>query len=363
MDEVLHKSIILELTDDDKLQYVAVDRTEVKPVICMRAMEFPYRKIDSAMIIDVKNSLLDNVTQKKLLISKKKLMVERKVNLMSVLTTRNGTALEFQQTVNLQQSIKFSLDIGLKNLQKEIVEGFGTLKMEADLTRLVVKQNTLLATVDNLLLELLSLLEDPLSLLSIKLQKNLEKISDPTIIFYRLESDEHNIELGEVIVVGIAQGFLEVLQMPLNTPEIVKSFLGFEKYFHVSIVDVFLFTMDLFMLSGFCCACATNWYNKHPAFLKPRKNSSSSINRYQNRTPRINQIRETFIGPGGIPYPTRRTKRPPPHKQSRYRIRTRGLQSTFRKTASEKFVDKQNSLPMRERNLPVHMMDSDLSSD
>jgi hypothetical protein len=268
MEEALHKGITIDKTDLG-YTYLTVDKLETRPVVCIKRRDFPYKKIDRSDLGKVKTAMLDLVKQKSSTVERLRQIAVQKEKLMIDLKN-SSSKIVFQQTVNLEAKIENILTTTLKETKETIVTGFLNLKTETSLASLIVTQSSMLTLIDNLLLEVMSPLDSPLSLLSDSLAQDLEEIKKPVIKWYKQELFVKGGVPEDFIYIAISQTFLEKINMPVAAPELIQGFFQFDKTFMVSMVDVVLFCIDILMISGLCCACAQKAYGKRPEFLKKR---------------------------------------------------------------------------------------------
>ena len=250
MDEVLTKGITLDKTTTG-LKYTAADKTELKPVICMKYVEFPYRQMDRTSFDIIQTNMLNQVTQKRLWVDRIKNDIARREKQVEILT--NSSVLIIDHAVDLGNQIETTLKT-LAILSDQIVLLFSTLKGEADLHALGTGHVTLLESLVNLVLDASSVFEDPLSLVSEALLSTLNQNRLPTQTFYRSVA-ETSEDFEDNIFLAIDQSFFEKLKMPLKTPDIIEGFFRLEKFFQISIADIILFSIDCLMVSGLICSC------------------------------------------------------------------------------------------------------------
>ena len=346
MEEALHKGITIDRTDLG-FSYLTVDKMETRPVVCIKRRDFPYKKIDRSDLGKVKTAMLDLVKQKSSTVERLRHIATQKEKLMIDLKN-SSSKIVFQQTVNLEAKIENILSTSLKESKETIVNGFQNLKTETSLAFLVISQASMLTLIDNLLLEVMSPLDSPLSLLSDSLAQDLEEIRKPVIKWYKQELVVKDGVSEDIIYIAISQTFLEKINMPVAAPEIIQGFFQFDKTFIISMVDVVLFSIDLVMISGFCCACAQKAYGKRPEFLKKRtQKARTRVNKI--RTVNAYEYDEEGLG-------LRRME------VDRINSRARNIERNSRGYArAQVHCEKSYEKPIRKNSLPLYMMDSDLS--
>jgi hypothetical protein len=288
-------------------------------------------------LVKQKSSTVERLRQ--IAVQKEKLMIDLK---------NSSSKIVFQQTVNLEAKIENILTTSLKETKETIVNGFLNLKTETSLAFLVVTQSSMLTLIDNLLLEVMSPLDSPLSLLSDSLAQDLEEIKKPVIKWYKQELFVKNGEPEDIIYIAISQTFLEKINMPVAAPELIQGFFQFDKTFMVSMVDVVLFSIDILMISGFCCACAQKVYGKRPEFLKKRtQKARTRVNKI--RTVNSYEYDDEGLGLRRI-------------EVNRINSRARNMERNSRGYArAQVHYEKSYEKPIRKNSLPLYMMDSDLS--
>ena len=98
LEEVANKGITLD-KNASGFTYTSTEKTELKPVICMKYAEFPYRLMDRISFKKVQTNMLNQLTQRRTAVNRVKQDIARREKVLTIFT--NSSTLSYDQTSEL----------------------------------------------------------------------------------------------------------------------------------------------------------------------------------------------------------------------------------------------------------------------